>query len=369
LDLLEKIKTYKSPAYDWKERLESTTQEKEYHAEGNVWIHTILVVESLLEDADYTALDWDKQKILLLAAVLHDIAKPFCTRIEDGIITSPNHSVKGEIEARKLIYKYGFMNEIIGKLSFAEREQVCSLVRYHGLPLLFMEKFDMQRAVFKASLEINLEYLYMIAKADVKGRYSKYNESSLETIELFKEYCVENGCFTEPRHFQNPSGKLLYFKRGAGYLDYAPHESDKVHVHMMSGIPASGKDTYIKNNFSSLAMVSLDEIRKEMGISPTKNQGEVVQEAKSRAKKLMAKKESFVYNATNTTHRMRTPIIDLLLDYDANIEVIYTETPIEELLKRNATRERYVPENVIHKLIDNLEVPKLWESQIVRYTE
>ncbi len=367
MDILEQISHYQSSVYDWKERLQATEQEKAYHGEGNVWNHTRLVIESLLDSADYKALDKNAQKILLLAAVLHDIAKPFCTRIEHGIVVSPNHAVKGELEARRLIYKYGFMEELLGRFSFAEREAVCALIRYHGLPLLFMEKRDIQEAIFKASLEIRLEYVYILAKADMLGRYTADITNNLDAIEFFKEYCMENECFYSPRQFQNPSAKLMYFKRSGEYLYYAPYEADKTRVYMMSGIPASGKDTYIENNLNGIPMVSLDAIRVEMGVDASDNQGIIAQEAKGRARKLLAKKESFVWNATNTTGKRRLPLIDLFLEYNAFVEIIYTETAYHELLKRNSHREQYVPENIISKLTDRLEVPKLWESQTVTY--
>lgn len=327
----------------------------------------MLVVESLLEDSDYNALDKEGQRVVLLAAILHDIAKPFCTKTQDGKIVSPNHAVKGAVEARKLIYKYGFMEELLGKFSFVNREQVCSLIRYHGLPLLFLEKPDIKMAIFKASLDIPLEYLYILTKADLNGRYSKSNQSNLKTVELFKDYCIENKCFTDPKNFQNASSKLMYFKHGPEYLNYAPYEMDKSHVYVMSGIPASGKDTYIKNNLSGYRVISLDEIREEMGIDPAKSQGIVVQEAKLRSKKLLAAKESFVWNATNNTEKLRTSLIDLLIGYNAFVEIVYTETDVAELLRRNTLRKKPVPEKVINKLIDNLEVPKLWESHMVKY--
>ncbi|MCL1994384.1 MAG: AAA family ATPase [Spirochaetes bacterium] len=365
---LEQIEGYAFSEYDWRERLQKTPQEKEYHGEGDVWTHTKLVIENLLQDDDYGRLPGDAQKIILLAAILHDIGKPFCTKTLNGKITSRHHAVRGAMEARKLIYRYGFMEELFGRLSFAEREQVCSMVRYHGLPLMFLEKADTEKAICRASLEVNPEYLYILAKADAKGRISKDKKSNLETIELFKEYCTENDCFTQPKHFPNSSGKLLYFKDASSYTGYAPYEKDKFPVYMMCGIPASGKDTYIEENLEGISVVSLDAIRQEMGVSPQDNQGLVVQAAKAQAKKLLAKKQSFVWNAVNITEKRRRPLVDLFTAYNAFVEVIYTEVPVPELFQRNKLRERTVPENIIEKLIDTMEVPKLWESHQVRYS-
>jgi len=367
LDILAQIKNYAFAEYDWKAALQTTEQDAEYHKEGNVWIHTMMVVESLLNDDGYKALNQGERKLLLLAAILHDIAKPICTRIEDRKIISPNHAVKGEIEARKLLYKHGFMKELFGELNFVEREQVCAMVRYHGLPLLFMEKGEY--VVFKASQEIAPKYLCILAKADINGRISNSNTDNLEIVELFRDYCIENDCFENAKAFPSASGRYAYFKNDSADWSYVPYEKDKFPVYMMSGIPAAGKDTYISEHLQGLPVISLDDIRLEMGISPSKNQGTVVQEAKLRAKKLLASKESFVWNATNTTERLRTQIIDLFAGYNAMVNIIYVEAPALQLLKRNAKRTKPVPEAVIHKLIDQLEVPKVWEGHSVTYPQ
>jgi len=365
LDVLAQIKNYVFAGYDWKTALQTTEQDADYHGEGNVWVHTMMVVESLLTDDDYTALNHNERKVLLLAAILHDIAKPICTRVENGKIISPHHAVKGEIEARKLFYKHGFMKELFGELNFAEREQVCAMVRYHGLPLLFMEKGEY--VVYKASQEVAPKYLYILAKADVNGRISSCNTDNLEIIELFRDYCMENDCFEHAKAFPSASGRYGYFKNDSTDWSYAPYEKDKFLVYMMSGIPAAGKDTYISEHLQGIPVISLDDIRLEMGIDPSKNQGTVVQEAKLRAKKFLARKESFVWNATNTTERLRTQIIDLFAGYNAMVNIIYVETPAIELFERNAKRAKPVPETVIHKLIDQLEVPKIWEGHALTH--
>jgi len=304
MDILAQIKNYTFTEYDWKTALQTTEQDVEYHEEGSAWTHTMMVVESLLNDNNYKALNQDERKVLLLATVLHDIAKPICTRIEEGKIISPHHAVKGEVEARKLLYKYGFMKELFGKLNFVERELVCAMVRYHGLPLLFMEKGEY--VVFKASQEVAPKYLYILAKADINGRISNSNTDNLEVVELFRDYCIENDCFGNVKAFPSASGRFAYFKNDSTDWSYIPYERDKFLVYIMSGLPAAGKDTYISEHLKKFPMISLDEIRLEMDISPSKNQGSVVQEAKLRAKKLLARKESFVWNATNTTERLRT---------------------------------------------------------------
>ncbi len=365
MDIINEILAYEF--YDWKQKLRQTPQNPNYHAEGDVLTHTISVMENLLADNEYNILNESERKILLYAALLHDIAKPFCTKEENGEIVSPNHAVKGSIEARKLIYKYNFMEEVLGKLSFEERENICSLIQYHGLPIFFIGKHNPERKIIKASLEINLSHLSILAKADALGRKSKSVQHLLENIELFKLACEELDCMNKPRTFPSDKSRLLYFKNNDQYLYYKAFEEASFTVYLMSGIPASGKDTYIKNFLGNYPVISLDDIRRKNKISPSDNQGAIVQEARKAAKRYLAKKSSFVWNATNISLSMRTPLIDLFLDYGADIKIIYCEAPLENALNRNENRNEFVPMLAVDRMIDKLEVPKIWEANDVVY--
>jgi hypothetical protein len=222
-----------------------------------------MVIERLLDEPDFIRLPEAEKKILTLSAALHDIAKPVCSKSDNGEIISPNHAARGEIEARKLIYKNGFMDEIFGKLTFEEREQVCSLVRFHGLPTLFLDKPDMKRYVLRAACELNPRRLALLSTADVKGRICPDGQELLEKIALFNEMCGEWGCADGARRFPDSAGRFLYFKYGEQYFDYTPYDEGGSTVYLLCGIPASGKDTYIEKHLGGIPIISLDEIRKE----------------------------------------------------------------------------------------------------------
>ncbi len=80
--------------------MQQCMQEPEFHAEGDVWTHTRMVVDALLALPEYQALGSDEQNLLLHAALLHDVAKPACTVLENGRISSPRHAKVGEKIAR-----------------------------------------------------------------------------------------------------------------------------------------------------------------------------------------------------------------------------------------------------------------------------
>jgi tRNA nucleotidyltransferase (CCA-adding enzyme) len=74
-------------------------QDREWHPEGDVWTHTLHVVDALASRAEWTEADESTRGITMLAALAHDFGKPASTRVEqrDGgeRIVSPGHEGLG----------------------------------------------------------------------------------------------------------------------------------------------------------------------------------------------------------------------------------------------------------------------------------
>ena len=116
-------------------------------------------------------------------------------------------------------------------------------------------------------------------------------------------------------------------------------------------------------------MLSLDEIRRELKIEPTdkKGNGQVIQLGKERAKELMRKKTSFVFNATNVSKDVRSKWISLFTEYGGKVKIIYLEVPYKQVLAQNRNRKYQVPEKVLKGLIKRLEIPTVLEAHEVTY--
>lgn len=351
--------------FEWFRDMKGVPQDPIWHAEGDVFIHTKMVVEALVALPEFEELDEQSQHILFASAMLHDVEKRSTTTAEviDGKerIVSPRHAKKGEFTARSILY-------INIPAPFEVREQVAKLVRLHGLPLWAIEKADPNKEVIKASLVVNTKHLSMLAKADILGRICEDAEEILMRIELFNELCRDNECFGTQRYFESDYGRFLYLNKSESSPDYVPFDDLKFNVHVMCALPGSGKDTYIHQNMS-LPILSLDDIRREHNIDPTdkKENGQVIQLGKEQAKVYMRARESFVFNATNITKDMRSKWISLFVDYGARVKIIYLEVPYKTLLKQNHNRDHKVPENVIHKMIGKLEVPNPSEAHEIEY--
>ena len=68
-------------------------QEPEWHPEGDVWTHTLMVIDKAHElNAD---LDRARLITVMLGAVCHDLGKPATTAVIDGRIRSIDHEQAG----------------------------------------------------------------------------------------------------------------------------------------------------------------------------------------------------------------------------------------------------------------------------------
>jgi predicted kinase len=340
----------------WCRAMAQCQQDAEWHAEGDVWTHTKMVCAQLPQLEQWPSLDQHHRTLLTFTALFHDSAKPLTSQIdpETGKVQSPKHSIKGEHLAR------GVLRDIACDLS--TREQIARLVRFHGRPAFLLDKSDPNHEVTSLSWLVNNKLLYLFALADTRGRKTDSMSRPEENLHLWKLIAEENGCFEVPYPFANDHARFLFYRQPNPDRHYIPHESYRSTVTMMSGLPGSGKDAWLEKNRPDLPVVSLDDIRSELGVEATDNQGAVIQHATERCRQQLRSGESFAFSATNLLHRTRKRWIDIFADYGARIEIVYVEPPFPTILRQNKQRDRTVPEQVIRELADKCEPPTLTEA-------
>lgn len=107
----------------------------------------------------------------------------------------------------------------------------------------------------------------------------------------------ENSCFLQPYPFANDQAQFQFYRRAEPNQHFVPHEDFACTVTMLSRWPGVGKDTWLSRARGDLPMVSLDDLRGELDVGPTDNQGEVGQLARERCREFLRSKTSFAFTS------------------------------------------------------------------------
>jgi len=347
----------------WCRAMAECAQDAGWHSEGNVWTHTQMVCAELARLEEWPTLSPREQTVLIFTALLHDSGKPETSRLDSatGRIQSPKHAISGEHIARSVLRDLG--------CDLVTREEIARLVRFHGRPAFLLEKPDPNHEVVSLSWLVDNRLLYLFAIADTRGRDTDEMTRPEENLHYWKLAAEESGCFARPYPFANDHARFLFYRQPKPDRYYIPYEEYRCTVTLMSGLPGSGKDSWLSGNRNDQPVVSLDDIRQELGIDATENQGLVACHARHRCRDLLRSRQSFTFNATNLLRETRQRWTSLFADYGARIEVVYVEPSFATILSQNKQRKQPVPETVVRELAGKTEPPTLTECHALVVVE
>lgn len=355
----------------YKEGLQQTPQSHIYHAEGDVYTHTLMVCAALKQLPEYKELNEKQKHIVYMAALLHDIGKIHTSRFVDGDWHAPHHAPTGSKMARELLWKeFGYCNN---QEHMQIREAICMLIRYHSFPPVAIEQkisiLKLHRVAANNLLapDFSIRLLCLLSKADVLGRECIDKQELLYKIALFEELAKEEGCYEGCFPFPSTHTRRAFLAGRDVWKNQELYDDHQSEVILMSGLPGTGKDTWIRNNLPNIPVVSLDDIRRANKISPTDEQGTVANLAREKAKEYLRRQQTFVWNATNITTQMRESLISLFEAYHARVCIIYLETAWSNLLARNSSREHIVPQAAIEEMMAKLTLPEAYEAENIEW--
>ena len=154
-------------------------QNNPYHI-YDVWNHTLAVLENIEE----------KDEVLRLAALFHDIGKPHVYTEKDGVGHFYGHADKSSELTQSIMKSL--------KYSTDEINEVLTLVKYHDTPIVPTVKF-VRRMLGKME-KGTFEKLLSLSRGDVLGQSGKDREERLcniaEVKRLLYEFDAETECFS-----------------------------------------------------------------------------------------------------------------------------------------------------------------------------
>jgi putative nucleotidyltransferase with HDIG domain len=342
--------------------MQACIQDPTYHAEGDVWTHTVMVVEELRRRRGELPVDENHWPGLFLAALLHDIAKPI-TRSEEVDITGRlrvhhhGHARIGAIMAWEFLWRLGLPRFI--------REQVFHLVRWHQRPFHLTFAPTLEHDAITFSQIGRWSELLALAEADNLGRVAPNTDETAATLDLLRQEIIERSCLDRPWPFPSDTARVWFGRQDGRSPYFNPPAPIGSHVIVLSGLPGAGKDTYCRTSLPDWPQVSLDQWRERLDIAPDSTQGKVIQAAKQEAREHLRAKRRFVWNATNVSRQNRDQAIGLCLDYDAFVEVHAFDPPPDQLFAQNRDRGSQVPSAVIERLLRKWEPPTILEAHCV----
>lgn len=399
---LEEILSVLSPVMPWLDNLEATPQDLIWHAEGNVKIHTGRVLEEVYRmlgtppevfssyapsSYDEVVLGPPRRLALVLSAVLHDIGKTVTTRTrDDGRIISPRHPERGRSYVALKLLELG--------LPFAVWRDVLAVIGHHHEPLKLV-RHDAPLARFTRLARLcDLELVYLLEKADLRGRDASDTQSNLEQLEYFQLCAEEYGLWKVDPYaawkekifaaLEGESEALKNVTLEQGILDYeaglifTPEEAlargyrfraGFAELTVTVGPSGSGKSAWAREHARDTEIISLDALREELtGDSEDQSHnGQVQQLARARLRAALREKRRVVWEATSTRFDLRVIPTQFGFDYGARVRYTVFAVPQKDLFVRNCEREHPVPAQVLVKQLEGLDFPLLDEAHSTEF--
>lgn len=169
-----------------------------HHAEGDVWNHTMMV----LDQAAKTRNRAQDPLGFMLGALTHDFGKVICTQVVEGRICSYEHEIKGLPMVSEFLKRLGFEQHRIA--------YVLELVRYHMQPNALAAQNSSIKATNRLFDQVQDPLgLICLAVADGRGKestlpYVSYENFLMQRLTIYQEYLARPGVTREELAAQLP---------------------------------------------------------------------------------------------------------------------------------------------------------------------
>jgi tRNA nucleotidyltransferase (CCA-adding enzyme) len=167
-------------------------QDPNHHPEGDALRHTLYVIEAAEEIAHRESLNDHDYRILINAAMTHDLGKVSTTEVhEDGRITAYGHPDAGVPLADAMLTRLGMSREDI--------DEILPLVREHMSWVGYFTPEITTRAIKRLAKRLapaTFEMWALLVEADMSGRPPKPKglpEKAHQMLVMARELGINNG--------------------------------------------------------------------------------------------------------------------------------------------------------------------------------
>lgn len=180
-----------------------TPQEKDWHPEGDVWVHTLMVVDQCARIVrgrvdirlrrsfgGQVEVDPYNELVAMLGALCHDFGKPSVTKIIDGKIRALGHEEAGVEPTKSFLKRFTFGDDIV--------RDVVAIVPNHLKPTTLYRSFqkgemnekqyaNAVRRLLKRLGSVSLDAFLAVTEADTRGRGSASDTATYEPGEYLRQ--------------------------------------------------------------------------------------------------------------------------------------------------------------------------------------
>jgi len=156
--------------------MRNVPQSPQFHPEGNVWNHTMMVIDEAAIRKKYS----NDRRTFLWAALLHDIGKKGSTKHRNGRITAYDHDKLGAELSKDFLSEFTEDTYFINKVS--------ALVRWH-MQILFVVKSLKFADIQRMKEEVDIREVALLGFCDRMGRLGADRKKEEENIRIFLDKC------------------------------------------------------------------------------------------------------------------------------------------------------------------------------------
>jgi tRNA nucleotidyltransferase (CCA-adding enzyme) len=184
--------------------LKATPQEPAWHPEGDVWIHSLMVVDQAAKNVRQPErrLNDDQKLKAVLGAFCHDLGKPATTKEMEGKIRSLEHEAAGEEPARSLMARWTFGADVDAAVIAIAKDHLKPgmLLREYEKGNMTDDQYDNAvRRLLKRIYPLDYRTYLAACEADYRGRsLPEVQAGPYVAGEKFAESVVRNKLDIDP---------------------------------------------------------------------------------------------------------------------------------------------------------------------------